>query len=148
LWNNTTGGTATPTDSTCPSRLNRRYRRFNRSLNRRWQNRSPSRNQSEPEPEPVPEPEPEPEPEPVVAKENPCPTCDNEASFIEQYDRWYCYTCQQYLPKVEPEQQPAPEPEPEPEPEPKAMICATCGKEATFIEQYNRWYCYTDKKYI
>jgi ribosomal protein S27AE len=97
------------------------------------------------EPEPIAEPEPEPEPV-LEVKEHPCPTCDNEASFVEQYDRWYCYTCQQYLPKpeVEPELPPAPEPEPEP----RAVVCPTCGNEASFIEQYNRWYCYKDKKYL
>jgi hypothetical protein len=28
-----------------------------------------------------------------------CPGCGGKASFIEQYDRWYCYSCEQYLPK-------------------------------------------------
>ena len=26
-------------------------------------------------------------------------------------------------------------------------LCQTCGKPLTWIPQYQRWYCYTDKKY-
>ncbi|MFB3888084.1 MAG: PRC-barrel domain-containing protein [Candidatus Bathyarchaeia archaeon] len=27
-------------------------------------------------------------------------------------------------------------------------VCPTCGGPLTFIPQYNRWYCYKDKKYV
>jgi sporulation protein YlmC with PRC-barrel domain len=27
-------------------------------------------------------------------------------------------------------------------------MCPTCGKPLTWIPQYQRWYCYNDKKYI
>lgn len=27
----------------------------------------------------------------------PCPRCGGTATWIAQYNRWYCYTCQQYL---------------------------------------------------
>jgi len=30
----------------------------------------------------------------------------------------------------------------------QSQICPTCGGPLTFIPQYNRWYCYKDKKYI
>ncbi|MFH1180582.1 MAG: hypothetical protein V1710_09485 [Candidatus Bathyarchaeota archaeon] len=26
-----------------------------------------------------------------------CPTCGKEATWVEQYQRWYCYSCQKYL---------------------------------------------------
>ena len=26
-----------------------------------------------------------------------CPRCGNPATWIEQYKRWYCYTCKEYL---------------------------------------------------
>jgi len=26
-----------------------------------------------------------------------CPTCGNPLSYIEQYQRWYCYNCQKYI---------------------------------------------------
>ena len=26
--------------------------------------------------------------------------------------------------------------------------CTTCGKPMTYIQQYQRWYCYSDKKYV
>ena len=27
-------------------------------------------------------------------------------------------------------------------------LCPTCGKPLTWIPQYQRWYCYNDKKYV
>jgi sporulation protein YlmC with PRC-barrel domain len=27
-------------------------------------------------------------------------------------------------------------------------VCPTCGKPLTWIPQYQRWYCYSDKKYV
>lgn len=30
----------------------------------------------------------------------------------------------------------------------ESVTCPTCGKPATWIKQYNRWYCYEDKKYL
>ena len=27
-------------------------------------------------------------------------------------------------------------------------LCPTCGKPLTWIQQYQRWYCYNDKKYV
>jgi sporulation protein YlmC with PRC-barrel domain len=27
-------------------------------------------------------------------------------------------------------------------------VCPTCGKPLTWIPQYQRWYCYNDKKYV
>ncbi|MCS6785238.1 MAG: hypothetical protein NZ581_08610, partial [Candidatus Caldarchaeum sp.] len=35
---------------------------------------------------------------PLGRKEkNPCPTCGKELSWIEQYQRWYCYNCGKYV---------------------------------------------------
>ncbi len=28
------------------------------------------------------------------------------------------------------------------------VVCPTCGKRASWIKEYNRWYCYNDKKYL
>jgi sporulation protein YlmC with PRC-barrel domain len=30
----------------------------------------------------------------------------------------------------------------------QSQVCPTCGEPLTFIPQYNRWYCYKDKKYV
>jgi len=27
-------------------------------------------------------------------------------------------------------------------------LCSTCGKPLTYIEQYKRWYCYNEQKYV
>jgi sporulation protein YlmC with PRC-barrel domain len=32
--------------------------------------------------------------------------------------------------------------------QPTAAICPTCGGPLTYIQQYQRWYCYKDKKYV
>jgi len=29
-----------------------------------------------------------------------------------------------------------------------APVCPTCGEPLTYIQQYQRWYCYKDKKYV
>jgi hypothetical protein len=31
---------------------------------------------------------------------------------------------------------------------PAGVICPKCGKPATFVPQYNRYYCYTDQMYV
>jgi hypothetical protein len=37
---------------------------------------------------------------------------------------------------------------PPPPPDFAAPICPTCGQTLSYIEQYQRWYCYRDQKYI
>ncbi len=54
--------------------------------------------------------------------ENLCPSCDNPLSFIEEYNRWYCYTCAKY-PEIEGEV-PAPVEKVE---GPPALLCPVCG---------------------
>jgi sporulation protein YlmC with PRC-barrel domain len=29
-----------------------------------------------------------------------------------------------------------------------APVCPTCGGPLTYVQQYQRWYCYKDKKYV
>jgi MFS family permease len=38
-------------------------------------------------------------------------------------------------------------PAPPPPPPPGAEVCPTCGGPLTYIQQYQRWYCYKCKKY-
>lgn len=33
-------------------------------------------------------------------------------------------------------------------PKQEKKICPTCGKPATYIKEYDRWYCYNCKKYL
>jgi sporulation protein YlmC with PRC-barrel domain len=35
-----------------------------------------------------------------------------------------------------------------PGPRAQTPICPTCGGPLTYIQQYQRWYCYKDKKYV
>ena len=43
------------------------------------------------------------------------------------------------IPEVPAKRTPTPE---------ERKICPTCGKPATWIEQYKRWYCYNCRKYL
>jgi sporulation protein YlmC with PRC-barrel domain len=47
----------------------------------------------------------------------------------------------------QPQQQPVQTVQPAPVQQQSAPLCQTCGKPLTWIPQYQRWYCYNDKKY-
>src|SRR5208283_5432749 len=82
-----------------------------------------------------------------------CPTCNQSLTWIPQYKRWYCYTDKKYVSvskkkflglmnssesdnvKTDAQQQ-------------TNHLCPTCNQSLTWIPQYKRWYCYTDKKYV
>jgi sporulation protein YlmC with PRC-barrel domain len=32
--------------------------------------------------------------------------------------------------------------------QPAQPMCPTCGRPLTYIKEYQRWYCYNDKKYV
>ena len=36
----------------------------------------------------------------------------------------------------------------QPQPQQSQPLCPTCNKPLTFIQQYQRWYCYNEKKYV
>jgi sporulation protein YlmC with PRC-barrel domain len=55
---------------------------------------------------------------------------------------------QQPVQPVQPVMQPV---QPQPvhqQPQASQPMCPTCGKPLTWIAQYKRWYCYSDKKYV
>lgn len=37
---------------------------------------------------------------------------------------------------------------PPPPPPPKSPTCPTCGNPLSYIQQYQRWYCYKEQKYV
>ncbi len=98
-----------------------------------------------------------------------CPTCGKDLTYISQYERWYCYAEAKYAPKdfAKPEVAPAGTELVTSDPQSVVTVeaapssigapaeeshyghyhCPTCGKELTFIAQYNRYYCYADSKY-
>jgi hypothetical protein len=47
-----------------------------------------------PRPSPTYAPSPPPQPQPQVPL---CPTCGQPLELIQQYNRWYCRTCQKYV---------------------------------------------------
>ncbi len=62
-----------------------------------------------------------------------CTKCGVETDWVEEYERWYCYECKEYLPEEKKEEQ--------------TYSCSTCNGELTWIEQYQRWYCYSCQTY-
>jgi ribosomal protein S27AE len=81
-----------------------------------------------------------------------CPTCGKDLTWIPQYERFYCYAEKKYASREYAASASAP----------GSAIplggaggeshvghyhCPTCGAELTFIPQYDRYYCYAEKKY-
>jgi len=102
----------------------------------------PSEPEHLPEPEPAPEseptaepaPEPEPEPGPTPAGSSMVEPPRGEPRSAE-------------APRVEPPPIPAPAPEPIKVEIEKALPCPNCGKDLTYIAQYDRLYCFSCGRY-
>jgi ribosomal protein S27AE len=69
-----------------------------------------------------------------------CPSCGLALTYVQKYDRWYCYTCRKYANKEASEEGE--------EEEKEAMLCSECGGKAEYIEKYDRWYCRSCKRYL
>jgi len=67
---------------------------------------------------------------PTAKVEHPCPTCGRALTYIQQYNRWYCYSCRAYAPKTR-----------------SKFACPTCGAALRWISQYERWWCDACRKY-
>jgi len=67
---------------------------------------------------------------PTTKVEQPCPTCGRALTYIQQYNRWYCYSCGAYAPKAR-----------------LKFACPTCGTALRWILQYERWWCDACRKY-
>ena len=70
-----------------------------------------------------------------------CPKCGGEPKYVEQYKRYYCYTCNEYMEPTEKEEKTGEE-------KTEGRACPDCGGTATYVEQYDRYYCYTCSKYL
>ena len=102
---------------------------------------------------------PAPSPKLIVVKAiSPCPTCGRELTFIKSYNRYYCYNCRKYAPEEAKAAPPKPAPAKPVAPVPvaarpavraarEAKPCPTCGGALSYIRQYNKWYCYSCRKY-
>ncbi len=88
-----------------------------------------------------------------------CPSCNKPLTWIPQYQRWYCYNEKKYpdvgqIAKKEDWQEVFAEEETEKKEQPAhkkqsaKQLCPTCNKPLTWIDQYQRWYCYNEKKYV
>jgi hypothetical protein len=96
-----------------------------------------------------------------------CPHCKGPANFIEEFKKYYCYSCNKYVEPIEgkPEEKPtdtALEDKPDDSLSAQVpmdfdemvrlketpMICPKCEKEANFIMQYGQYYCYGCEEYL
>lgn len=53
-----------------------------------------------------------------------------------------------YQPQQQQPAQTAAQPVQQAQQQPTQPMCPTCGRPLTWIPQYQRWYCYNDKKYV
>lgn len=67
---------------------------------------------------------------PTARVEHPCPTCSRALTFIQRYDRWYCYSCRAYAPRTK-----------------AKFACPNCGASLRWIMQYSRWWCDACRRY-
>jgi HEPN domain-containing protein len=80
-----------------------------------------------------------------------CPTCEGEPTYVEQYNRWFCYTCNEY---ITPQEKKVETKKVVEEKADKSLskevekICSKCEEEPTWVEQYDKWFCYTCNEYI
>jgi ribosomal protein S27AE len=77
-----------------------------------------------------------------------CPNCGGEPTYVEQYQRYYCYTCSDYVEPVEKKVEEKPKPVIKPKPMKVTKVCPNCGGEPTYVAQYQRYYCYTCSDYV
>lgn len=89
-----------------------------------------------------------------------CPRCGRPATYVAQYGRHYCVSCQQYtpatpaaVPTAAPERpavaasMAAPAAPPAAPSTSGAATCPQCGRPATYVAQYGRYYCLSCKQY-
>lgn len=72
----------------------------------------------------------------------PCANCGGPLTYVQKYERYYCYTCGVYSEPAGTVAKPVPAGEALPR-----RFCPTCGGSLEYIEKYDRWWCHTCKAY-
>ena len=67
---------------------------------------------------------------PATKVDHPCPTCGRALTYVQQYGRWYCYSCRTYAPRTM-----------------AKFACPNCGAALRWISQYSRWWCDACRRY-
>lgn len=62
----------------------------------------------------------------IVGPSEMCPNCYGPLTYVQQYNRWYCYACKQYV----------------------QHVCSECGGNARYVPKYRSWWCDTCKSYL
>ncbi len=94
---------------------------------------------------------------PSSSSDSACPDCKKPLSYISDYKRWYCESEGKYMPEgFDPAKLAAKVPPPPPAPKAPPIPakptvkdpCPDCGKTLTYIDDYKRWYCDSEAKYM
>ena len=78
---------------------------------------------------------------------NTCPHCGTSLSFIQQYQRWYCYSCKTYAPAEPQRTQVQDTQQVCPTCGQQAYCCPTCRQQLHYVKQYQRWYFFNCRTY-
>lgn len=78
-----------------------------------------------------------------------CPHCRGIPNYLEEFKKYYCFSCNKYIEPIDSAaiEEPIPFSEKVRLKE-TPMICPKCEKKADFIMKYDRYYCYSCKEYI
>lgn len=79
-----------------------------------------------------------------------CPNCGKEATYVPEYNRYYCFSCTKYLETEKKIVEKRPE-EPVKKPissEKPPYVCPKCGEEPMYVDEFNKYFCPSCDEYI
>jgi len=90
------------------------------------------------------------ESEEITTVEKSCPKCKSALRYVEQYDRFWCDECSEYMPQDFTDSKPASEVKITDfmDDSKKQLFCPKCNEELVFSEQYNRFWCENCNEYM
>ncbi|MGC9367259.1 MAG: zinc-ribbon domain-containing protein [bacterium] len=79
-----------------------------------------------------------------------CPKCDQPVRYVEQYDRFWCDHCSEYMPVEfgKSAQTTSAESPSTPPSSGAELVCPNCGNDVVFNQQYERYWCENCKNYM
>lgn len=72
-----------------------------------------------------------------------CPDCGKPLKWVENYSKFYCYSCKKYLSKQRKVKLTGLGPATQME-----NTCPSCGESASYVEKYSDYYCDSCRKYV
>lgn len=79
-----------------------------------------------------------------------CPNCGKDASYVPEYNRYYCFSCAKYLEtdKKTEEMKPKQTVKKPVSMEKPPYVCPKCGEEPMYVDEYQRYFCPSCDEYI